>query len=260
MEILVAIGIIALLAGMAVVAFTKAKKAARKNLTMTSIGMISAGAEMFKNDFGVYPPSSDKDPDESNYTNFTELGFSTNTSQLSDFKTTFNSGAKLICLFLTGYPSPTNSVIIDSSNYNSDGTLKLNDVESNDACTGFGFRTRKRGKVYGPYGGAEAVKTQYSGDADAENTPKVFIDSWNHAILYYRCNYDSGANTYSYDKADNQTVTVDNSSSPTPYGTSGTDTKFNNFTNVRKDFLIISAGDVDNNFDWKEAYTNVSGE
>lgn len=258
-EVLVVVGIIALLAGVGIVAFSHAKTAARMHMTQTAIGMISAGAEMFKNDFNVFPPSNDHENSEATYANFTELGLPS--TDMSTFNGDLNSGAKLICYFLTGYPSPTSSTVI-SGPYNSDGTLRINSIATNDGCTGFGFRIRQRGKIFGPYGGAEAAKTEYtvSSATTTNNSPKVFIDSWKHAILYYRCNYNSSSHTYSYEDGDNQSVTVLGDNSPTPYNVSGTSTKFNDFAAARKDFLIISPGEVDSSFEWSKAVTNVPAE
>jgi prepilin-type N-terminal cleavage/methylation domain-containing protein len=154
-ELLVVILIIGLLAGMAVPAILKIKDQLRADQVRKTIHLLSGACRMYRGDFGEYPPSS--------------AG-----GGRSGMK-----GKHLLVLFLTGYggdagvagePGPGNNMVQDDGN------------------ASFGYRVSKRGKVFGPYGGAERVTMK-----DADGHP-VFVDSFDNEILYYR--YDTQANTY----------------------------------------------------------------
>lgn len=68
-----------------------------------------------------------------------------------------------------------------------------------DRVDGFGFRLADRGTVYGPYHGAENVRTKprsgsSSGPAYVPGPPFAFYDSFDNEILYFR--YDTNTNSY----------------------------------------------------------------
>lgn len=185
MEVMVVIGIIALLVGILIPAVQMAKNAAKTGETKSSINMISGGAAMFANDFdGQYPPSSDHDGSNPAYSNFTALGFPNNTSRLSTFDSKFDSGAKLICLFLTGYPNPTSAEVRSSVTYEN-GYKRPDNMDENDGKSDTGFRMKQRGKVYGPYNSCEKIPME---PAINDNSPaaRVFIDAWESPILYFK--------------------------------------------------------------------------
>ncbi len=153
---LVIITILALLIATLTPSILKARIMARIGVSKSRIALIDTGCEMFHEDFGYYPPSYDD----------TKAYFNQNIAH----------GKELIVLFMTGYA-------------NDDGTKGSpgNPMVEDDGKDGFGFRTVKRGKVYGPYNGTENIPTSID---------RTFIDAFDNEILYYR--YDTDDNEYKY--------------------------------------------------------------
>lgn len=82
-------------------------------------------------------------------------------------------GKELLVLFLVGY-GPDAGL---------DGTPGT-DFSLDDGREGFGFRVERAGRIFGPYNGAEMVKTKLS-----SNGRPVFVDDFDEEIYYYR--YDA---------------------------------------------------------------------
>ena len=110
------------------------------------------------------------------------------------------TGAELLCLLLTGY---ANDPETPGQPFESGS-----DMSEDDGNNGFGFRNEQRGKVYGPYNGAENV-TVASGP---NSNSRVFIDNFDNPILYYRYRNDSGTMRYVTD--DNAGVSPASSGDP----------------------------------------------
>ena len=154
-EMLIIVAILILLVGILTPSINRARISAKTNTSKAHIALINTGCEMFNEDFDYYPPSS-------------------NASL---------AGKELIVVYMTGYANDrTTSTDEDNDakpvSYNG-ATLK-----DDDGKDGFGFRTVKRGRVYGPYNGTENIPTDN----------KIFIDAFGNEILYYR--YDTGSNLY----------------------------------------------------------------
>lgn len=167
-ELLVIVGIIALLTGILLPSLNKFRLAAAKAKTQSAINLIDGACRYYSNDFDdKYPPSQD-----ATYSNW--------------------YGGQLLVLFLTGYgPDPTDN-----------GEPGAN-LATDDGVEGYGFRLAKRGDVYGPYNGSEQLQTKKVKDrTNNENVKRpVFVDTFGDSgnpILYYRWtgpNYDSSHNT-----------------------------------------------------------------
>ena len=115
-EILIIIGIIAILVTIGVPAASRAHKLAAARGSRVTIGLISAACQAYHNDFGDYPPS--------------DLNYG-------------RRGGRLLCLLLSGYgpdPDPKGEPGVDG-----DGNL---DLVGDDGNEGFGFRLLRRGRVY----------------------------------------------------------------------------------------------------------------
>ena len=160
---------------------------------LATVRLIEGGCRLYYEEMdGQYPPSTHGD-----YTGW--------------------EGRELLVLFLTGY-GPDASL---------DGTPGT-DMSLYDGCEGFGFRQEKRGLRFGPYNGAEKVKTKLS-----VNGRPVFIDAFGEEIYYWV--YDAGLPGYR----------TEHNQSPSPPGLSEgsayTDYLANAAT-MRDDFILVTAG------------------
>ncbi len=165
-EILVVVAILALLVGLLLPSINRMRDQAKIASSQANINLIAAGVDMYELDFNSLPPS---EHDGATY--------------IPDWK-----GAELICLFMTGYADdkPTKGEPFDDGDFSED-----------DGKDGFGFRAEKRGRVYGPYNGTENINVALSNNEYSGLHPKVFIDSFDNPILYYKYNgsiYDTDDN------------------------------------------------------------------
>lgn len=194
-EILVIIVILALLLGILAPAGIQARKNAMNASSRASIMLLDQACEMYKNDFGEFPLS--------------------NVVSAHGYGSTMESmnGAQLITFFLTGYPD----------NPGTKGTPDSSDFGADDGKDGFGFRTVQRGRVYGPYNGAENVNVV---TPSGWSSP-AFADAFDKPIYYFRYRNNSG--TMQYVAGDNGDVIdqdyLDDDAAP-----------------VRRDFIFWSAG------------------
>ncbi|MCK5114051.1 MAG: hypothetical protein KAR11_04740 [Phycisphaerae bacterium] len=189
-EVLVVIAIIILLVGIIGPSIHKGMKVVKMRQTESAINMIADGCQQYQSDFDDYPPSDDANSDMD-----------------------LTQGSQIIVLLLTGYPDDDPN---DAAPRTSSGTGFLKD---DDGKTGFGFRTVKRGRVYGPYGGAENLQTS-GGDTPA------FRDAFDNDILYYR-----------YHENDDEYKAAHNTTAPVP-----DPNYFAACATVRTDFLLLSPG------------------
>ncbi len=178
-ELLVVIIIIVLLLGILAPSIGRIRKLAKTEASQARIALIDTGCEMFHEDFDFYPPSSS------------------------------GSGApygkELIALYMTGYANDPDG-----------NSMPEADLSADDGKDGFGFRTVKRGKVYGPYNGTEKIPTNN----------RIFIDTFDNEIFYYRWD-DNGVG---YDEDHNSDDTPDQA-------------YLDGCANYRKSFLLLSKGD-----------------
>lgn len=202
-ELSVVILIITMMMLMAVPAVSKIVAQARRDLSVAIMRQLESACHEFKLDVQVnglyqYPRSSDAD-----YPNW--------------------SGSQLLRLQLTGYAA-------DDGNDALPGKLQsFETLSTDDGHNGFGFRLTERGRVYGPYNGAENI------DFGSRDGHSFFVDAFDHEFYYYR--YDLESNDYDDDDnspLDSQGAVVD----VTEYAT---DPTTNNYYRI-KDFVIFSAG------------------
>jgi len=197
-ELLVVVAILALLVGILLPAINAAYLDTQVATSQANINMITAAIDMYRNDFnGDAPPSTPS----------------------GDLPTGWE-GAELLCLLLTGYGPDDNTL--------GEPLEGTDDLSEDDGKAGFGFRTNRRGKVYGPYNGTENLDIGES----VGNNEKVFVDAFDNPILYYE--YRGG-----YVASDNAGVykTVGNGG-PGDLG----QTYLNNADDIRKDFILVSLG------------------
>jgi len=144
-ELLIVIGILALLIAIMAPTVGKVKSLAKLKASQGTVNLLDGAVEMYRNDFDDVPPS-----EPGAYNNW--------------------YGCQLLPLFLTGYGPDAND---KGRPY--DGGANL---AADDGKDGYGFRIELRGKVYGPYNSAEKVATPGT-------ARPVFVDSFANAILYF---------------------------------------------------------------------------
>jgi len=181
-ELLVVVAILALLLGLLMPAINSAYEKTKIATSKSTINLISAAVEMYRNDFQDHPAGTEE------YEEFPPSSSVANVDNGGDWK-----GAELLVLFLTGYAGDDGS----------DGEEDPDNMETDDGNNGFGFRIQQRGKVYGPYNGTENIAV-----TNGPNNAKVFVDSFNNPILYYRWTGSI------YDEDDNANVSASTTGDP----------------------------------------------
>lgn len=154
-EMLIVIGIIVLLIGIVAPAVSGVLKSSKIASSRAAINLLDSACRQYAADFNDAFPAS-RYPD---------------TGVIQWY------GAEWLVECLTGYVRSSESGAIT-------------DRTTDDGKNGFGFRLAQRGKVYGPYNGAENVKME----SDATTNPKlagghgvpVFVDRFGNPILYFR--------------------------------------------------------------------------
>jgi len=157
-ELLVIVTCIILLLGIAGPASQKAYELVGKRISIAYIHQIEHGVEVYKTDFGNYPPSA--------------KGAN---GHLPDWQ-----GAELLVLLMTGYAGDAN-----------DDGAPGNDFSTDDGCSGSGFRTILRGQVCGPY--VEVDRLPFVSRDEGGTTRRTFLDKFQNSILYYRFDTTSSA-------------------------------------------------------------------
>jgi type II secretory pathway pseudopilin PulG len=203
-EVLVVISVIIMLAIILLPALVRYRIIIKTNITLTTVRQLDLACNAYKEDFYAFPPSSNA-----------TYGW---------------PGAQLLPLFLIGYAD------------NNGGTKGTPDpsgrLDSDDGVDGPGFRVVPRGKVYGPYAGAE--KQPVSGAA-----PRWFVDAFGQPILYYRST-DPSTTINMYNYADNN-ATINSVSFVGPNASDLDYYAQGNVLNapnpyLRKDFILMSPG------------------
>lgn len=198
-ELMVVMLIMMLLLVLLAPSIQKIHRTTMRRTALNTIAMLEGACNMYFADFSEYPLSND-DTNENGDTNY--AGW---------------TGNQLLVLFLVGY-------MPDISSDGTPGMIGTDVVlHTDDGEGGLGFRVEKRGKVFGPYNGAENVRTSGS--------PPVFVDAFDEQIYYYR--FDSGSATY---------YTTDN---PTPPGLEGASVYSNYLASVesrQSEYILMTAG------------------
>lgn len=164
-ELLVVIGIIALLLGLALMGLIAAKRKAQITRVQDDFEMITMALTQYKSDFRDYPRLADPSADIA----------STNGHWL-DYAS--DRGARLLCQALIA-PGP--------------GTGANGITDGQDGADGPGFRIRRTaigstgdigGKIYGPYLAADKFKLEFKPTVPNMADAKI-MDSMGNVILYY---------------------------------------------------------------------------
>lgn len=163
-ELMTVIVVIGLLMAILIPSLVQVKTEIERNASLTMIRMLDSACEAYFNDFEDYPPSSTHDEDYG----YLPAG---------------GDGKHLLPLLLTGYaPDPGDAGVPFEND-------KL--MHEDDGKEEFGFRVVPRGRVYGPYHGAEDVEMV------RRDGPPVFVDSFGNEVFYYR--FDEEEETYHAD-------------------------------------------------------------
>lgn len=188
MELLMVMSVIALLAMIMVPSIAKAYYLGLINKAKSSLFVLEGGIRMYAADFNnEIPPSQPP------------VGGS------------FNGwpGSAVLTFLLTGYAND-NSYVGGVQQ----GTPDLSNMGQSDGVDGAGFRLERRGKIYGPYGGAEAVAmmTQASAAQKVFYCEQFYIPpspatnppyTSTHPSYIFYCVFRNGQ----YAQADNQALT-----------------------------------------------------
>jgi len=160
-ELLITVGIIALLIGLSLVGITIARKNSQKARVKSDLGMIAVALEAYHSDFGDYPrfpaPSVDQVSNNDGWLDYTS-----------------DRGARLLCQALIA-PGPAVGATMP---------------DGQDGCDGPGFRVRvgpngqPTGKVYGPYLAADKFKLEFNPALPNMQDAKI-LDIFGNPILYY---------------------------------------------------------------------------
>lgn len=210
-EMLIIIAIIVLLAGILVPALDLVRQEMKAKLTQSNINLIATACDMYASDFdGEYPPSTDDNP------NPNRRYFSNANNQY---------GKKIIVLLLTGYAGDDD----DAGEPYVPGSETMSEDDGRD---GFGFRTVRRGRIYGPYNGTEKIPTVEGSD------PPIFADAFGNPILYYLAD-----SNFAFNKDDN-----DDGGNDDPI-----QEMLDQYESPSRKFLIISPG---KNTSWNESGNN----
>lgn len=193
-ELLVTIGIIVVIVGLALPAVLRALKSGRRSRTLADFQLIGTALEAYKGDFGDYP-------------RLDNVSYADLQSQEANFiplDAVQDRGARLLCRALLGpapatFPPTTGSAASATQYWNFDKTGGT--LQAPDGANGPGFRTRPPaldangnvvggGKVYGPY--VDGSKFQIGNPGapggvwdKTEFTDATLLDPQGNPILYY---------------------------------------------------------------------------
>ena len=164
LELLLAVMIVAMLMTIAVPAIATLTRAANVEKSRGIVKTLATACSAFRDDFGEWPPSHEGAPYDAWL------------------------GAQLLPMFVTGYANDMGNDGIAGGDIPGvlDARMPVAPTNSNklyedDGVSGYGFRLAKGGRKYGPYFGAERLKTTTFGPGDRS----VFIDAFGNPIFYY---------------------------------------------------------------------------
>jgi len=169
-EIMVVVGIIALLFGLALMGLTAARRSAQRTRVLDDFQMINMALSQYRSDFQDYPRFADPAADNAASASGT-IGSGIWLDTAPD------RGARLLCQALIA-PGPA----VSSNTQVPDGQ---------DGADGPGFRVRRTsvngtpgGKIYGPYLAPDKFKLEYSPAVSNMQDAKI-LDNMGNVILYY---------------------------------------------------------------------------
>jgi len=228
-EILTIISIITMLVAIMLPTLSKIRIRAREGASLAVIRLIEGACNFYYDDFNEYPPS-----------------------RRVTIGSTVWQGRNRLVQALTGYCPDI------GEDGEPSGVPQNSGLQYDDGASRYGFRMVRRGKVYGPYNGAENVKTVLSPQTDAGPPAKglpCFIDAFANPVYYYRFEgrvpdddvpYEPGFASPKYHNADN----VDDTGEPN--GPNWGQNKMINYYAQNKDdgsgipflktFILLTAG------------------
>jgi prepilin-type N-terminal cleavage/methylation domain-containing protein len=170
LEVMITVGILVLIIGIALPALLKAKKYAFYSRQQSDLHTIGLALEAYKHDFGDYP----RFPDPASLANET-----TANQQWLDYQT--DRGARLLCFALLS-PGPAGTGAIANP--------------GEDGADGPGFRGRRNimtvngvntmnGKVSGPYLDSAKFKLEFTSGATYPYSDAKLLDGNGNPILYF---------------------------------------------------------------------------
>lgn len=187
-ELLVVMAILVLLLGILVPSIMKAYEAGLAGKTRATINLLAGGCEAYNTDFGEYPNSSRVFWDEYDK-DFSTASYVPNAD-----------GYQLLPLWLTGYADGGSAGYMNPSTTGS--------LANADGKDGFGYRTAKKARPFGPYNGTEDATL-----ADA-GSYKAFQDAFDNDIYYYSVHGSTSDSDYEdRDFHDDNPGSIDPSSS-----------------------------------------------
>jgi type II secretory pathway pseudopilin PulG len=154
-ELVVVIAILVLLITIFSPVATEVYYASQRTAGLTTLRQIDGACWMYREDFDAFPPSDGE-----------EYGG--------------REGGQILAMLLTGYPGDADEDATPAED--------SNELYEDDGATGFGLRTQRRGRLYGPYGSLEKAEMQ------SHPGGSVFVDPFGNAVCYYR--FDDANDTY----------------------------------------------------------------
>jgi prepilin-type N-terminal cleavage/methylation domain-containing protein len=167
-EIMVVVGIIALLFGLALMGLTAARRSAQRTRVLDDFQMITMALSQYRDQFHDYPRFADPLADQNDT--------SATNGQWLDYAP--DRGARLLCQALIA-PGPAVAPPNSST------------LAGQDGADGPGFRTRQplnggtpTGKIYGPYLAPDKFKLEFNPAVPNMQDAKI-LDNMGNVILYY---------------------------------------------------------------------------
>lgn len=169
-ELMTVVAVIALLMAILIPSLMQIKTQIQRSAALATVRLLDSAVKAYHSDFEDYPPSSTHDDDYG----YLPAGW---------------DGKFLLPLFLTGY-APDAKPADEAGVPFEEGVF----MDHDDGKAEFGFRVVARGRVYGPYNGAENVRME---PPEETGDPPAFYDSFGSQVFYYR--FDEENETYQAD-------------------------------------------------------------
>jgi prepilin-type N-terminal cleavage/methylation domain-containing protein len=183
LEIMIVIGIIAVLVVLSIPAIGHFKKNAKSSAVTEQLGGLSMSLENYFQDFNVYPPSAMYDANK-NPTPAYQVPPAGNAGLIG-----VGRGSAMLAEALTGYLIGTY-----------DGAGEAGSFYPGESV--YGFRTKGNastgnatGKIYGPYAPVDKLVDNNPGALTAPDTDQSFFDIYGNEILYFRSTRAGNDNT-----------------------------------------------------------------
>lgn len=198
-EILVAIGILVLLAAITVPLVGKAMRSAKRTRTAADMAVISTSLEAYKNDHGDFPRVA--------------IVTSPGGFQSTADRPNPSTGAQVLCRAMLGLADATDLESYPTTVVNGQ-TVPLVHLKQ-DGKDGPGFRLRTGGKSFGPYLNVESFNVSNASEPllqellDGDGNPILYFPAVPGSRVHTTANSYVGrsmaneVNTFTYDAADN---------------------------------------------------------